>query len=174
VNSDHTLAQRPHYYSRVVAAPDDANEVHFLATQHSTSLDGGATFSRGSAGGDNHDIWIDPTIPDRIIVGNDGGVHISTNRGRSWFRPRVITAQMYHVYTDNQIPYFVYGNRQDGPSFRGPSNNLTSEEIPIGAWHSVGGCESGFAIPDPVDNNIVWSGHMKLDRNDVRTGHSRQ
>ncbi len=175
VNADHTLVQRPHYYSRVVAAPDDADEVHFLATSHTTSLDGGLTVSRGSAGGDNHDMWIDPLQPDRMIVGNDGGVHVSTTRGDSWLRPRMPIAQMYHVYTDNQIPYFVYGNRQDGASHRGPSNSLTGGSIPIGEWHSVGGCESGFAIPDPVDNNIVWSGCYEgiLDRYDLRTGHAR-
>ncbi len=175
INSDHTLTQRPHYYSRVVAAPDDADEVHFMALQHSRSLDGGVTFTRDNAGGDNHDIWIDPKMPDRIFAGHDGGISISTNRGKSWHRPRIITAQMYHVYTDNQIPYFVFGNRQDGPSFRGPSNSLTGGGIPIGAWHSVGGCESGFAIPDPKENNIVWSGCYEgiLERYDLETGHAR-
>jgi photosystem II stability/assembly factor-like uncharacterized protein len=175
VNADHTLVQRPHYYSRVVAAPDDHNEVHFLATSHTTSLDGGLSVVRGSAGGDNHDMWIDPLNPDRMVVGNDGGISISTTRGKSWLRPRLPIAQMYHVYTDNQIPYFVYGNRQDGPSTRGPSNSLTGATIPIGQWHSVGGCESGFAVPDPVDNNIVWSGCYEgiLDRYDLRTGHAR-
>ena len=175
VNGDHTLVQRPHYYSRMAVAPDDHNEIHFLATSHRTSLDGGLSITRGSAGGDNHDMWIDPLIPDRMIVGNDGGVSISTTRGRSWLRPRLPIAQMYHVYADNQIPYFVYGNRQDGPSHRGPSNSLTGSTIPIGEWRSVGGCESGFAIPDPVDNNIVWSGCYEgiLERYDLSTGHAR-
>jgi photosystem II stability/assembly factor-like uncharacterized protein len=175
VNADHTLVQRPHYYSRVVVAPDDRDEVHFLATMHTTSLDGGISVGRGSGGGDNHDMWIDPLNPDRMIVGHDGGVSISTTRGRSWLRPRMPIAQMYNVHTDNQIPYFVYGNRQDGASHRGPSNSLTGGSIPIGAWHSVGGCESGFSVPDPVDNNIVWSGCYEgiLDRYDLRTGHAR-
>jgi photosystem II stability/assembly factor-like uncharacterized protein len=175
VNADHTIVQRPHYYSRVVAAPDDHNEVHFLATSHTTSLDGGVSVQRGSAGGDNHDMWIDPLQPDRMVVGNDGGISISTTRGKSWFKPRLPIAQMYHAYTDNRIPYFVYGNRQDGPSFRGPSNSLSGGSIPIGEWHSVGGCESGFAIPDPVDNDIVWSGCYEgiLDRYDLRTGHAQ-
>ena len=174
-NSDHTLAQRPHYYSRVYAAPDDFNEVHFLSTRHGKSLNGGRTFERFPSGGDHHDIWIDPLLPDRIIVGHDGGVELSMTRGRSWFRPQLPNAQMYHVYTDNQVPYFLYGNRQDGPSFRGPSNTLTRGSIPIGAWHAVGGCESGFAVPDLVDNNIVWSGCYEgiLDRYDHRTGHRR-
>ncbi|MFQ5705257.1 MAG: sialidase [Gemmatimonadales bacterium] len=175
VNGDHTLAQRPLYYTRAVAAPDDQDEIHFLSTAYTTSLDGGLTIERGSAGGDNHDMWIDPLLPDRMIVGHDGGVSISTNRGKSWMKPRLPVAQMYHVYTDNRIPYYVYGNRQDGASHRGPSNSLTRGAIPIGAWQSVGGCESGFAVPDPVDNNITYSGCYEgiLDRFDLRTGHSR-
>ncbi len=175
VSRDHTLHQRPLYYTRALVAPDDADEIHFMATRHSFSIDGGVSIDRGTAGGDNHDIWIDPELPDRIIVGHDGGVSISNNRGRTWWRPRLQVAQMYHVYTDNRVPYFVYGNRQDGPSYRGPSNSLTRGSIPIGAWHSVGGCESGFAVPDPVDPDIVWSGCYEgiLDRYDVRTGHAR-
>lgn len=175
VNADHTLVQRPNYYTRMAVAPDDADELHFMATQHSVSLDGGATITRGSAGGDNHDIWIDPKLPDRILVGNDGGISISLTRGQSWYRPRLPIAQMYHVFTDHEIPYNVMGNRQDGNSQRGPSNSLTGGDIPIGAWHSVGGCESGFSVPDPVDPNIIWSGCYEgiLDRYDARTGHSR-
>jgi len=175
VNADHTLVQRPHYYSRMAVAPDDHNEAHFLATSHTRSYDGGVTIEYAGAGGDNHDMWIDPLMPDRMIVGHDGGLSISPNRGDSWWRPRLPIAQMYHVYTDNQVPYFVYGNRQDGMSHRGPSNSLNGGTIPIGAWHSVGGCECGFAIPDPVDNNIVWSGCYEgtLDRYNVPNGHSQ-
>ncbi len=175
LNSDHVLAQRPHYYSRVVAAPDDENTVYFLSTQASVSLDGGATSRRFPVAGDHHDMWIDPGSPQRMIVGHDQGISISTNGGRSWHRPQLPIAQMYHVHTDRRIPYNVYGNRQDGPSMAGPSNTLTGSVIPIGAWHSVGGCESGFAIPDPEDPHIVWSGCYEgiLDRYDARTGHSR-
>ena len=70
---------------------------------------------------------------------------------------------MYHVTVDNAVPYNVLGNRQDGPSYRGPSNTLYAARgggpgpIPRGDWHQVGGGESGFATPDPTDSNIVWS-----------------
>ncbi|HSR50228.1 MAG TPA: hypothetical protein VLV83_05330, partial [Acidobacteriota bacterium] len=175
VNSNNAVVQRPHYYSRMAAAPDDPDEVHFLATLHTRSLDGGKTIEDVGSGGDHHAMWIDPLLPDRMIVGHDGGISISVNRGETWMRPQLPIAQMYHVATDNEIPYNVYGNRQDGASARGPSNSLTGGEIPIGAWQSVGGCESGFAIPDPVDSSIVWSGCYEgiLDRYDHRTGHSR-
>jgi hypothetical protein len=120
-------------------------------------------------------MWIDPIMPDRMIVGHDQGLSISTNRGDTWLRPRLPIAQMYHAYTDNRVPYRVYGNRQDGASQAGPSNSLTSGRIPIGAWHSVGGCESGFAVPDTVGNDVVWSGCYDgiLERYEMSTGHAR-
>jgi len=172
VNHDHSLTQRPHYYSRCAVAPDDPDEVYFLAPRFSVSLDGGETARRAPMmGGDNHDIWIDPTDGDRMVVGNDQYISISTNRGETWRGHGLPIAQMYHVAVDNRIPYFVYGNRQDGPSCRGPSNSLLGGGgIPLGEWHSCGGFESGFAIPDPVENDIVWSGNYggALDRYDER------
>ena len=175
INARHALIQRPNYYTRTVAAPDDADEVHFLATQHTRSLDGGHTTS-SLGGGDNHDMWIDPLMPERMIVGNDGGVKISTTRGRSWYRPLLPIAQMYHVTVDNEIPYNLYGNRQDGASRRGPSRTLSGGSIPIGAWRSVGGCESGWSVPDTVSNNVVWSGCYEgiLDRHVIDPGHTRR
>ena len=96
-----------------------------------------------------------------MIVGNDGGLAISENRGETWLRVNLPIAQMYHVTADTKVPYNVYGNRQDGPSFRGPSNSRTGgfggNRIPRGMWHSVGGGESGFATPDPVEPDIIWS-----------------
>jgi len=174
VSSDHALTQRPLYYTRMGVAPDDPDELHTMATRHSRSYDGGLTWTGGGAGGDNHDIWIDPLMPDRIVVGHDGGISISTNRGRGWLRPTLPIAQMYHVFVDNKIPYFVMGNRQDGSSRRGPSNSLTGGSIPVGAWRSVGGCESGFAVP-AGNGDIVWSGCYDaiLAVHDTRTGHSR-
>jgi len=175
ISKNHALTQRPLYYTRAVVAPDDHNEIHFLAVMHTRSIDGGANVERVGSGGDNHDMWIDPLNPDRMIVGHDNGVVISSNRGVDWRAPTLPIAQMYHVWTDNEIPYYLYGNRQDGPSFRGPSNTLSRGRIPTTAWHSVGGCESGWAIPDPSDSNIVWSGCFDsiLERYDRRTGHSQ-
>jgi photosystem II stability/assembly factor-like uncharacterized protein len=115
----------------------------------------GAGFT--SPGGDNHDMWIDPANPQRMVVGNDAGVHISTTRGRSWLHVNLPIAQIYHVTVDNRIPYFVYGNKQDGPSYRGPSNSRSGGTIARSEWHGVEGGESGWATPDPVDPNIIWS-----------------
>ncbi|RMH20155.1 MAG: sialidase [Acidobacteria bacterium] len=175
ISADNTLVQRPLYYTRAAVAPDDADEIHFMAVEHSLSKDGGRSIESVGSGWDHHDMWIDPLIPDRMIVGHDGGVSISTNRGKTWMRPLLPNAQMYHVATDREVPYNLYGNRQDGPSTYGPSNSLSGDGIPIGAWRSVGGCEVGFAIPSPADPNLVWSGCYDgiLELHDRRTGHSR-
>ena len=160
VSADNNLVQRPLYYSRALAAPNDADKVYFMAVRHSTSLDGGKTneASEPQPGYDHHDMWIDPLLPERRIVGHDGGVSVTTNSGRSWHRPQLPIAQMYHVHVDDQVPYSVYGNRQDGPAMRGPSNTLTGGEIPIGAWQTIGGCEVGFALPTPGNPDRVWTG----------------
>ncbi len=153
---------RPHYYSRMAVSPADENEAYFLTASFAVSLDGGRSIDvvpRSQApGGDHHDIWIDPTDPDRMIVVHDQGLSITVNRGKTWFRQRLTNAQMYHVTVDNEIPYNVLGNKQDEPTYRGPSNSrLGGRGIPRGMWHHVGGGESGWATPDPVDPNVVWS-----------------
>ena len=85
------------------------------------TYDGGETADQIRWGGDNHDMWADPKDPRRMMIGNDVGVLISTTRGRQWNATRLPIAQMYHVATDNRIPYFVYGQMQDDGSMRGPS-----------------------------------------------------
>ena len=160
MSHDRDFGGRTAYYNQCRVTPDDPDEAYFLTAGFVRTLDGGLTKAsnqgRQSPGGDNHDMWMDPDNGDRMIVGNDGGLAISQNRGRTWHRVQLPIAQMYHVTADNAIPYNVMGNRQDGPSSRGPSNTMFGG-IPRGDWHAVGGGESGFATPDPVDPNIVWS-----------------
>jgi len=173
VSYDRSMGGRTHYYFRVEVSPDNENEVHFLTNPYNVSFDGGLTMRNlggggggggfaGSPGGDNHDIWIDPTNSSRIAIANDSGVSISVTHGRSWQRIQLPNGQMYHVTVDSQVPYYVYGNRQDGPSYRGPSRTgagggFGGGGIPRSAWIGVAGGESGWSTPDPVDNNIIWS-----------------
>ena len=166
ITRDRNAMGRPHYYSRVVVAPDDESELYFLTASFAVSTDGGRSLDvvpRAEApGGDHHDMWIDHTDPDRMIVAHDQGLSISVNRGRTWFRQRLTNAQMYHVTVDDAIPYNVLGNKQDEPTYRGPSNSRIMGQrritgIPRGMWHHVGGGESGWATPDPTDPNVVWS-----------------
>ena len=97
-----------------------------------------------------------------MAVAGDGGISISQNRGKSWLKTFLPVAQLYHVTTDNSIPYNLLTNRQDGPSMKGPSrsnmeNWWHSGMIQSGLWREVGGGESGFATPDPKNPDIVWS-----------------
>ncbi len=190
VSADRQLAGRTHYYNRMAASPDNADEVYFLTAAWSKTLDGGKTIVDPKdpevPGGDHHDIWIDPGDGSRMAVAHDGGLSISTNRGRSWLQLQLPIAQMYHVTVDTRVPYFVYGNMQDGPSTRGPSNSkLGNPEgqpgITRGMWSSVGGGESGWATPDPVDANVVWSSASGsgsvggiVTRYDLRTNTARR
>ncbi len=187
ISFDRDLACRQPYYTRMAVAPDNPDETYFLCATFNHSMDGGSTLTqtgrgggggrgRGGAapateggrgappapaftspGGDNHDIWIDPTNPARMVVGNDAGVHISTTRGRTWLHVNLPIAQIYHATVDNRVPYYVYGNKQDGPSYRGPSNSRAGGTISRSEWHAVQGGESGWATPDPVDTNLIWS-----------------
>ncbi|MCC7052083.1 MAG: hypothetical protein IT355_02370 [Gemmatimonadaceae bacterium] len=186
VSYDQQVAGRTHYYNRMAAMPDNPDEAYFLTASWAQTLDGGKTIIdppvRSTPGGDHHDIWIDPTNAARMIVSHDGGISITENRGLTWRRIQLPIAQVYHVATDNRVPYNLYGNRQDGPSTMGPSNNKLGEfGIPRGAWTSVGGGESGWAQPDRVDTNLVWSSASGygsvggiVTRYDVRTKLSTQ
>jgi photosystem II stability/assembly factor-like uncharacterized protein len=166
VNRDRDAMGRPHYYSRMAVSPADADETYYLTASFAKSIDGGLTLNTlartEAPGGDHHDIWIDPTDADRMIVAHDQGLSITINRGKTWLRQRLTNAQMYHVTVDNAVPYNVLGNKQDEPTYRGPSNSRIMggrgvRGIPRGAWHAVGGGESGWATPDPTDANVVWS-----------------
>lgn len=194
-NQHHVLSERAPYYVRFAVAPNNENMLFFVSVGFSISVDAGHTVSipgfggeggdnptgLGSAGGDNHDVWFDPLNPTRVMVANDAGASISLDGGHTYRRVQLPIAQLYHVYTDDRIPYYVYTNRQDGTSFRGPSNNLEGAGgffgggISTGEWTHVGGCESGFTIPDPADNNIIWSACYdgELTRMDLRTGQAR-
>ncbi len=164
--ADREVAGRTHYYNRMAVEPDDPDEAYFLTASWAKTRDGGKTIVDPPfdqvPGGDHHDVWIDPSNGNRLIVSHDGGISISTNRARTWLQVQLPIAQIYHVTVDDRIPYMVYGNRQDGPSARGPSNSKLAAPdgqpgIPRGLWSGVGGGESGWATPDPQDPDIVWS-----------------
>jgi photosystem II stability/assembly factor-like uncharacterized protein len=173
VSKDLNAMGRAHYYSRMVVSPDNPDEAYFLTASFARTTDGGSnlvTVGRGGGpggfqapGGDHHDIWIDPTNANRQIVAHDQGLSITQNRGRTWYKQRLLNAQIYHVTVDNEIPYNVLGNKQDEPSYRGPSNSRVGAGggrgggISRGMWHSVGGGESGWATPDPTNSKLVWS-----------------
>ncbi|MEW5901226.1 MAG: sialidase [Acidobacteriota bacterium] len=170
------LNERPHYASRIMVNPADEDEVYFAANSISRTLDGGDTTEVMPWSGDTHDMWADPKNPDRLMLSDDGGATITLNRGKTWQRVNLPIAQMYHVAVDNQIPYYVYGGRQDGDAYKGPST-ARPREWDWGpsqtVWEGTAGGECGYVVPDPVDPNIVWGGSYNADLNrvDYRTGH---
>lgn len=178
MSNDHSMAERAPYYTRIAVMPDNPNEIFYTCVRFGHSFDGGKTWDPRpgwSAGGDTHDLWFDPLNPNRYMVAHDGCASITLNRGRTFQSVVLPIAQMYHVAVDRQIPYNVYGNRQDGYSYIAPSINRSGSGFPLSMWKSVGGCECGFAKPDPFDNNIVFSGCYDggLDVYDRRTNFAR-
>jgi photosystem II stability/assembly factor-like uncharacterized protein len=176
ISGDRMLRQRAWYYSTLTIDPKNADVVWCPQVALLKSIDGGATFKplAGTRGGDHHDLWIDPQDPSRMIDGNDGGIVISTNRGESWFRPPLAISQFYHVAVDNQIPYNVSGAMQDLGTASGPSNSLSASGIDLCDWYSVGGGESGFTVPDPLNPGDVYAGSYGgyLTRYDHKTRQS--
>ncbi len=175
------LIGRAGYYIRLVVSPSNPDEVLVANSSFWLSVDGGNTFRTQPWGGDTHDIWIDPTNADRILVTHDGGMYMTTDHGKTSQRVTLPIGQMYHVAVDNDVPYRVYGNMQDDGTMRGLST--TPEAGPNvpgfggrggggGVWeHGLGGCESGFTLPDLVDTNIVWASCYgdEVTRYDART-----
>ncbi len=177
-SNDRLLNERPHYASRVMVNPGNEDLVYFAANSHSISYDGGLTTERSGWSGDSHDMWADPLNPDRMMISDDGGAQITLDRGRSWNNINLPIAQMYHVNVDNEIPYNVYGGKQDGSGYKGSSTQgMGGRRFGGGGsqWESSAGCESGFIVPDPVNADIVWGGCYTagFTKVDYRTGHRR-
>jgi photosystem II stability/assembly factor-like uncharacterized protein len=227
VSWDRTLIGRAGYYIRIEVNPRNENEVLVASSTFHRSTDGGLTFPIADRGcGDCHDIWMDPKNPDHWAATGDAGAGITWNHGRTFTNVVLPIGQMYHVAVDEQVPYYVYGNRQDNGTMRGPSsapeagqNSVRQQRGPGAAgrragadsaaanpdstggrrgnpppvtspgdsaarraaagadtatagdnagggfgggggstWdHGLGGCESGFTIPEPGNPDVVWA-----------------
>jgi len=176
INPSHALRQRAWYYTTLTVNPRNENDVWFPQVSMLRSIDGGRTidYVRDVPHGDNHDVWMEPRNPRRMIVANDGGVHISTNGGESWYSPPLPISQFYHVSADTRRPYWVAGAMQDLGTAQGPSDSL-ADHIDLSDWHGVGGGEAGHVVSDASDPNIVFAGEYLgiITRYDYRTRQSR-
>jgi photosystem II stability/assembly factor-like uncharacterized protein len=157
--SNRDLMHRPWYYTHVFADPGHADTVYVTNLQMWKSTDGGASFAEiTTPHGDNHDLWIDPKNPRRMIEGNDGGACVSFNGGASWssiYNQK--TAQFYRLAVDHQHPYRVYGTQQDNTTISVPSASEWGA-ITLGDCTYPGTGESGFIVVHPTDPNIVYCG----------------
>ena len=171
MNSDQRIRQRAWYFSHIYADPKNPETIYILNVQAFKSIDGGKTLTYVSVPhGDNHDLWIDPNNPDRMIEGNDGGATVTENGGLTWTEESMPTAQFYHVVADNGFPYKVYGAQQDNSTV-GIATRTTGFGITREDWYDVGGGESGYIAVNPTDPNIVYAGNYGglITRYDHRT-----
>ncbi len=159
VSDNQNLVSRAWYYIHLTADPQDPDTVYINNLSFYKSTDGGKTFAElPTPHGDNHDLWIDPRNPQRMIQGNDGGANVSFNGAQTWStiynQP---TAQFYHIAADNRDPYYVYGTQQDNSSVAVPSRSHHSC-ITWGDGYIAGTGESGYIAVRPDDHNIVYVG----------------
>ena len=177
-NADPRLMSRAWYFSGITIDAENPDVIYMPNVALYRSEDGGKTISivRGAPGGDDyHQIWIDPKNSANMVLGTDQGTTISLDRGETWStwynQP---TAQLYHVITDNQFPYVVYGAQQDSGSAAVFSRTDHGQITPRD-WFPSGESESGYMAPDPKDPNIIYlSGtYGTVDRFDRRTSLSQ-
>jgi photosystem II stability/assembly factor-like uncharacterized protein len=171
-SADPRIWQRGWYFGRITVDPKNADRVYAMNTIVLRSDDGGAHFNpvKGDETGDDfHELWIDPSDPDRQILGVDQGAIVTLNGGRTWSSwHNQPTAQMYHLSTDSRFPYRVYGSQQDSGAVELPSAATGNERISMEQFKEVtAGGESGMIAPDPDDPDIVYGGGV--DRLDLRT-----
>jgi photosystem II stability/assembly factor-like uncharacterized protein len=160
VSTKKELLDRPFYYCNVDADPNNADVLYVNSTRFYKSEDGGHTWTRiMTPHGDNHDMWIDPDNPDLFIQGNDGGANITTNGGKSWSSQfNQPTAELYQVEVDDDFPYNLYAGQQDNSTIMVPSYPpFEPQSGGSNFWRAVGVCETGPAVPEPGDPNIVYA-----------------
>ena len=159
LTNNQDLLNRPWYYLHIFADPQDPDTVYVNNLKMWKSIDGGKEWNEiTTPHGDNHDLWIDPADPQRMINGNDGGACVSFNGGETWSTIyNQLTGQYYHLDVDNQQPYHVYGTQQDNSSIAVPSATEKGA-IPWGDCYPAGTGESGYIAVKPDDSNIVYVG----------------
>jgi photosystem II stability/assembly factor-like uncharacterized protein len=160
VSNNYDIRTRPFYYANIEVDPQNPDIIFAMATKYSKSIDGGKTWKKLTPPhGDNHDMWINPENPNLFIQANDGGANVTHNAGQTWSTQfNQPTAELYQVEVDDQYPYWLYAGQQDNsttiavpsmPPFRAQHN---------AAWLvDAGGCETGPAVPNPSNHNIVYA-----------------
>lgn len=180
-NNERKLRQRAFYYSRIYADPKDKDVVYGLNVDFFKSTDGGKTFKIEIEvpHGDNHDLWIDPNNPERMISSNDGGGNVSINGGKTWTEQDFPTSQFYHVMATSDVPYHVVGAQQDNTTLAMPSDGWDFMQARMGANHgwyyAVGGGESGWITQSPTNPDVFYAGSQGalLTRYDRSNGQTR-
>jgi photosystem II stability/assembly factor-like uncharacterized protein len=155
----HDANMRPFYYSQVRVDPQDPERVYWSSTPLQFSNDGGETAGTATNGihVDHHAMWIDPEDPDRMVVGNDGGVAVTFDKGGNWITfNNVATGQFYYVSYNVDIPYRVCGGLQDNGLWCGPSR-LSDGMLSKYHWADVHFGDGFVSQQDPIDHDLIWT-----------------
>ena len=177
VNKNPDLVFRPFYFSQVRVDPDRPEIVWNISGGLERSTDGGKKFHGVEAGGDNHDLWIDPKNHNRLLLGSDMGFDLSNDDGKTWsFINTVPFAQIYRVGYDRDVPYHVMGGMQDHEVWWGPNTLWNDTGASDGSWRNISDWGDGqYAWPDPRDSTIIYEDtHFgDLTRRNLVTGEAR-
>jgi len=165
------------YYAEIFADPKDVDRVYSMDVRTMITEDGGRSFralGERNKHVDNHSVWIDPDDTEHLIIGCDGGLYESFDRGQTYvYFPNLPLGQFYRVEVDNSTPFYrVYGGTQDNSSVGGPSRTRTVHGIPNQEWFFTQGGDGFQTRVDPKDPNIVYSQsqHGGLSRFNLATG----
>ena len=173
---DRNFGGRPFYYAEIYVDPENENRLYSLHSRVSVSEDGGKDFSTlidYNIHLDHHAWWIHPEDPSFMIDGNDGGLAITYDRGKNWRHvSNLPVSQFYHIRTDNEIPYNVYGGMQDNGSWRGPGYVWSGGGIVNTYWDFLIGGDGFDVLPVPGDPQTCYAmsqqGHVR--RVNMETG----
>lgn len=177
INNKSNIGNRPFYYYEIYVDPKDHKRLYSLHSGISMSDDGGKSFTaiEGGTHSDHHALWIDPNNPTHMIEGNDGGMNISRDHGKTWsFVQNLPVGQFYHVRCDNDFPYNVYGGMQDNGSWKGPGYVFQIGGIINQMWQEVMFGDGFDVLPDPDDSRYGYAMSQQgyLGRYDSETGNS--
>ena len=174
VSEDYNLDVRPFYFSHVYVSPDDQNKLYFASFFLMESDDGGHSAHPIDMGVhvDHHAFWQDPTNPERIIQGNDGGAYLSLDGGKSWrFLDGMPIEQFYQVAADSKTPYNLCGGLQDNSGWCGASSSLADNVVSGNDWYTVVGGDGEYIVPAPSDSDIIYGNAQDgaITRYDLRS-----
>ncbi|RDK87110.1 VPS10 domain-containing protein [Marinirhabdus gelatinilytica] len=183
INDKNDIGNRPFYYSDIFVDPENENRVYSVFTYVNVSEDGGNNFKQlmpayGVDNGvhpDHHAWWIHPTDGSFMMDGNDGGLNITHDGGKSWrFVGNLPVAQFYHINVDNEFPYNVYGGMQDNGSWRGPAYVWKAQGIRNSYWQEISFGDGFDVVPDRDDSRYGWSMSQQgfVSRYDWKTGNN--